>query len=288
MTQLQTIQAPPALPPRYSLLTAAAVLEDGERWQAGVQWSPEQSLAVDAVALECEGNAPDLESSSSSEIATAHPFVVQGIDSCSTFGWAPRDYEGRARRMLEAQQSRQIAKEFWSGAIATASGNGDTFLADDPIEVTTVASSVLNAFGVLEAALAGVAGKRGMIHCTPQALLHAVASNALVQVGPLWLTPFGTIVVADEGYDGSGPTGALAGATQWAYASTLVQVRLSPVDIIPGSLADARAYATDRATNLTVIRTVRLALLQWEPLVSISEQAYFAAEIDLPIIGGAS
>jgi hypothetical protein len=288
MTQLQTIQAPPALPPRYSLLTAATVVEDGERWQAGVQWSPEQSLAVDAVALECEGDAPDLESSSSSEIATAHPFVVQGIDSCSTFGWAARDYEGRARRMLEAQQSRQVAKEFWAGAIATASGNGDVFLADDPIEVTSSAVSPLVAFGDLEAALAGVAGKRGMIHCTPQVLMHAVASNALVQVGPLWLTPFGTIVVADEGYDGSAPDGTPAGASQYAYASTMVQVRLSPVDIIPGSLADARAWATDRATNLTVIRTVRLALIQWEPLVSVSEQAYFAAEINVAAPVGVS
>ncbi len=101
----QTIEAPPALPPLYSLLQAATVIEDQERWQGGVQWAPEQVGGGDVVAIHCAGSPDGKTDWHNPEVNTADPFVVYAEDHCSTFGFEARDYEGRSRRQLLATRS---------------------------------------------------------------------------------------------------------------------------------------------------------------------------------------
>ena len=80
-----------------------------------------------------------------------------------------------------------------------------------------------------------------MIHCTPQVLTHLVDRGSVIKEGNVWVTPMGHIVVADAGYSGDGPDADAADSTsQWMYGTSLLSVILGPVEIIPGTLEDAR------------------------------------------------
>lgn len=286
----QAIAAVPATPPRYGLLVAANVVVDEERWQAGIEWAPENCAGGGAIGVDCFGSTPDMPVPDENPgIASADPFVVWGADKCSTIGWQARDYEGRARRMLEATQSFSVAREFWDGAITLADSLINTPLTDAAADTVTAAAGpvgIVEALGLLDGALGECGkGRRGMIHMTTQAFVHARAAYAVELAGQVWITPNGTVVVADAGYTGSGPNGEDPGATQWMYATSMVQVRLSPVDIIPGSLGEARAMreAMDNA-NTVRIRAQRLALVQWDQCCHLAAQV----DIDAPLVGGAS
>jgi hypothetical protein len=67
----------------------------------------------------------------------------------------------------------------------------------------------------------------------------------------------------------------------------MIQVRLGPVEVIPGSLEDAQglAAALNRGVNTITVVAGRLAGLQWA-----NECAHIAAQVDVPVcvIGGAS
>lgn len=125
-----------------------------------------------------------------------------------------------------------------------------------------------------------------MIHCTPQTLVRWVAASAVRLEGGQYLSPLGNIVVADAGYDGSGPGGVAAGASQWAYATGLISIRLSTPQVIPGDVETAQsiAQALNREDNTLDVYAQRLALVQWD------ECCHIAAELDLAVcaIGGAS
>lgn len=279
------VPAPAAQPPRYSLLVAAEVITDDttSRWEIdGITWAPEQCAGGGAAAVECFGNTAALDIPANPANAEADPFLVWAGDKCSAIGFQARDYEGRARRLLEATQSARVAHEFWQGEIAAAESLDNVPLADASSDtVTTTEASVRNAFGLLEGALADCGdGRRGMIHVTPQVFTHAQSWGLVVQQGQLWVTAVGTIVVEDAGYPGTGPNGEPADTTQWAYATSLVQVRLSALDITPETFVEA----FDREVNLVEYRAQRLALVQWD------QCCHFAAEVNIATaaLGGVS
>lgn len=276
----QAVTAVPATPPRYGLLIAAETITDNtSRWEVGgITWDPEQCAGGGVAAVECIGNTSSLVIPSNPGLAEADPFLVWAGDKCSTIGFEAREYEGRARRLLDASQSFWVANEFWTGDLSTAEGLDNVPLADVASDtVTTTEVSVLNALGLLEGALADCGqGARGMIHVTSQVLLHAVAERAVELVGQQYMTPLGTIVVGDAGYPGTGPNGEAALTTQWAYATSMVQVRLAPVMIVPGTFDQALAQMVERSQNTIEIRVQRLALVQWD------QCCHFSAEINLP------
>lgn len=278
------VPAPPATPPRYSLLVAATAVDDSaSRWEiGGITWAPEQCAGGGVAAVDCLGNTAALNVPSNPANAEADPFLVWAGDKCSAIGYQARDYEGRARRLLEATQSARVAAEFWSGDLSAAESLDNTPLADVSADtVTTAEQDVVKVFGLLEGALADCGdGRRGMIHVTPQVLLHARSQYIVESAGQLWVTPLGTIVVADAGYDGTGPNGEPATATQWAYATSMVQVRLSSIVVTPENFAEA----FDRSVNTVEYRVGRLALVQWD------QCCHFAAEVDIATaaIGGVS
>lgn len=261
----EAVLALPAQPPRYGLLVAANDLSSADdRWQGGVQWAPEQNNGGGAVATNCHGNTASLTPGTNIGTATADPFVVWAEDHCSTLGWQARDYEGRARRQLEATQSARIANELWSGTLAQAAGLGNIWLTKDPEIVSSGGLDARPALGLLDEAVgAAFGGRRAMIHCTAQLLSEFTAGGIVSQSGQIWTTPMGTVVVADAGYPGTGPDGTNTGK-QFIYGTPMIGYRLSPVMLAPGSLADARAQAINRDTNLITIYAERLALLQWD------------------------
>lgn len=279
----QVIEAPPATPPIYSLLQAAQLLTDGVRWQHGVEWSPEQYGGGGIVGVDCHGSTDSMTRRHNPIVNTADPFVVYAEDHCSTIGYEARDWEGRARRQLAAVQSAKVAAELQKGALRTSEGLGNVALIDG-IEVGPGGQVVEDAIAELEGAMAAkYDGARAMIHVTPQTMTEMARKNLIELQGQLWVTPPGNVVVEDAGY--TAETGEHApDAGVFAYGTTMVQVRLSPVILVPGSFDDplARAQATNRATNFITIYAERLALVQFDHSDATDADLVFKVEIVLP------
>lgn len=264
------MQALPATPPVYGLLVAADIADPvfsgvDAIWQTGIEWAPEQIAGGHSGVINCEppSSDPSIVTTAGNEgtlnanpvTQTADPVLLYATDQCSTFGWQARDYEGRARRQLNATQSFSLAQEFQLGALRDADGLGNWALKDAQL-IDPSPAAVSNAIAELEGAIAWtLKGRRAMIHVTPQvfALMHG--NYLLEHEGQKWVTAQGSIVVSDAGY-------APESGGVYAYATPLVRVALGDVIITPGTLPEARAQATDRETNLTTILAQRLALIQ--------------------------
>ena len=194
---------------------------------------------------------------------------------------------------MQASESYQLANELWDGAVTQAETpdlDNRWLAAADALSdtVTNGPSAVATALACVEQGLAETLyGQQGMVHVTPSVLQHLAARAYVRQDGNVWVTPMGHVVVADAGYSGSGPDGAPASTSQWMYGTSFIQIRLGPVEIIPGTLDDARglAAAMDRQLNDIVVYAGRLAGYQWS-----NHCAHIAAEVDIPVclVGGAS
>jgi hypothetical protein len=278
------IQPVPVQPPRYGLLVAATVTPlSTDRWQQGVTWNPEQCGVSGRVSVGCEGDTDEIVAERNGGIVEADPFAVWAADECSPFGFGARDWTGRVLRQLEATQSYQIANELWTGELHIDDSLSGGWLTDHTtLNYSFQADNVIDALGCLEQGLAVCGqGRRGMIHVTPQALVHLSAATAVETVGSTILTPLGNVVVADAGYDGSGPGGVPADSTtQWMYATSMIDVVLEPNPmLIPGEIeqAQALAQALDRSDNTITVRAFRMAMYRWDRCCHI------AVEVDLPV-----
>lgn len=278
----------PAQPPRYGLLVAAPIIDGPLReWAEGFEWLPENCAGGGREAITCLGDTALIEPDANPASTTGDPFVVWAGDECRTSGWQSRNIEARARRLLGAIESYEIANELWTGALRDSVVAGSYPMANPALTdatsdtVTNGPTSEVEALACLEYGY-GVAarGAQGMVHMTTQALVHLATNGTVRRDGGLWVTPMGNIVVADAGYDGSGPGGVAAGASQWMYATEIVQVRLGTVEIVPGDIAQA----LDRSVNRLRYLAQRLVAVQ------ASFCAHLAAEVDLSVclVGGVS
>lgn len=286
MSTRDLIEAPPARPPVYGIIAAGEVVDDpAVRLAAGTKWAPEScgNGGGRTTAELCGGGALD-ELPANPGIVESDPFLVWGGDTCSTFGFAARDWNGRARRALEAVESYQLAEELWTGSLGLAQRS----LADGAADtMTTSGTDVADGIACLEAGLGELGkGRRGILHLTTKVLALAVAAQVLQRQGNIWTTPMGHLVIADAGYPGTGPNGEPADGTQWGYATSWLRIRRGPVDVVPGDVSDARrmAEALDRGVNTVVVYAERLVTWEWDECVHV------AAEFDVPVcaIAGAS
>lgn len=299
MPQLRpNTQAPAPRVPRYGLIAAAPTVDDPDLrlLAGGFAFQPEGCGLGGRTSITCTGSVvDDMDPAdlTSPDVIRGDAVWVWAMDSCSSFGFNARDWEGRARRQLAATESFQLANELWTGreTLQPTPDLENRFLAmpgTESDQVTAGPTAIVAALGCVEAALAShLQGQPGMIHVTPQVLIHAAAAYAIERQGNVWVTPMGNVVVADAGYDGSAPGGASAGSSQWIYGTATIQVRLGPVEIIPGDITDARnlAAAMDRAVNDITVVAGRLAAFQWS-----NECAHVAAEVNIPVclVGGTS
>lgn len=268
----QAIAPNPAQAAGYSLLIAAELDTDPnvpadppeqtepQRWEHGLTWAPENLGGGGALAIDCHGRTPDglaLPNPPNEAVETAEPFVVYAWDQCSTFGFEARDYVGRATRQLLATQSARIAHELQLGTIRDAKSLENIALKD--ALTITAGTDFLESFARLEQAInETLAGRRAMIHVTPEAMSYAKSFHLVEQQGQKWITANGTIVAADGGYSAEG------GDTDFMYATSMVRVLLGEVMVIPGTGEDAMRDATLRSTNLVTFFAERLALVTFD------------------------
>lgn len=289
------IPAPPATPPRFGIIAAAQVLDstspdadddnvDTPRplWERGFTFAPEQCGSGGRQALLCDDASDPIDLAGNPDVVSGNAFRVWAGDECSTL--QVRDFRERARRQLNAILSFEIAEEFWTGDLAQAEGWSQRYLAHPDADVLTTSTgptSVTSAFAALEFGLGQCArGMRGMIHVTTQVLTHAMGLGLIRVEGTQLVTALDTIVVPDAGYDGSGPDGAPAGESQWAYATGMIVIRRAPIEFVPENLPEA----IDRRSNHVTVIAERNVAYVWD------ECCHLAAEIAVPVpdTGGAS
>ena len=292
MVAKQAVQAVPATPPRYGLLIVSTpativpapggIVTDA----SGIEWMPEQAYGGGVAALDC-GATTDIGESPYPGLAEADPFVVWAEDHCSTIGWRDHDFTARALRQLEATQSAQVAHELWHGTLAQAEGLDNDWLRQDPYKMTGSAQAPNVALALLESGLAQMlGGRRGMIHCSPLMLTYFKTEYAIEQAGNTWVTAMGTALVADAGYDGSGPDDT-SDSDEWLYATPWVQTRLGATETIGDDWETTGNF--DRATNTVKVQAQRTALLQWDSTIPVgTKHGVLAAQTNVAAFGGFS
>lgn len=276
MATRQAILPQPATPPVYSLISVVKEIQDGERWQSGLRWTPEQYNGGGVVAPNCHGGSGELGSHDNASENTADPFVVWAEAHCTTLGFEDYDFEARARRQLAAVQSARIAAELQKGALRTADSLANVALVDS-LEVGPGGSAnVEDALGYLEGAMAvAYAGARGMIHVTPQTLVELGRKNLIYESGSRWLTYPGNVVVADAGYTAEhGEHAPDAGI--FMYGTTVIGIRLAAITTTD------MLTSTNRATNFVELYAQRLVLVQFDHTDQELADLMFKVEIAVP------
>lgn len=287
--QLTPIPAPLAAPPAAgsgALLPTLGrlVVDVGVDREVGFATNPENcgvSGTLPGVACNASGGKTI---PANEAVVEAWPFEVWAGDKCAPWELG-RDWQGRARRQLAASLSYQVAAELWIGTQAQAMADApNRFLASVDSDVLTDGpTSATDALAVLEYSLGQCAhGARGVIHATRHAATYWAQLGLLRREGAQLLTFLDTIVVADAGYDGSGPYSQVAeDGSQWAYATGTPIVRLGPERLVPDG--DDLGAAMNRSSNLVEYRAERSAAISWDGC------CHLAAELDLgwADIGGA-
>lgn len=252
----QAIDAIPATPPVYGLLIAADVNDLDARWQAGVEWAPE-NIAGGQIGVAACGGTMSVSPTPNAEVQTADPVALFATDKCSTFGFERRDYEGRARRQLLATQSFMLAREFQLGVLRDSDSLGNVALVDAE-HVGPANATVLDATAIIESAIGEVLqGRRAMIHVSPQIFTLMKANQDITLQGQRWVTPQGSIVCSDAGYTVE-EDGHL-----FMYATALPLVTLGEV-IVPMDIETAMS----RTLNTIEFYAERLALIRLDSSIA--------------------
>lgn len=273
-----------SLPRAYLIDDEGDALEYGGtvRWAGGFSYSPEQACITTAVMDPCATTTMTIPPNPS--LVSVMPFEVWAGDKCSAFGFEGRDYAGRAERALLASESFAIAHELWTGTRAKASGWPNNYLAGVTANVLSTGATAVSPSDALACLEQGIAetsnGQRGVIHCTPHlGSYFSELGQTLRTVDNLIVTYRGTIIIADAGYPGSGPTGT--GPTsdhEWAYGTLIPTVRRSPIMVNPETMAQA----VTRSVNDVEYRAWRMAAVSFPPCTHV------AVQVNVPLCGGGS
>lgn len=291
-TPLFPITPPLAEPPRQgsgALLPTLGrlVLEVGQEREVGWVFDPEGCGESDTLPEDpCDSTPATKTIAENPGLVGAPGFVVWTGDKCSAFEASSRDFRARALRQLAAVRSYQVAAELWTGAEADPLTPPDdvSFRWLNHIDSDTVTdgpTSPTDALAKLEYALGDCyKGRRGVIHATRHAATFWAQLGLLRREGNQLLTFLDTIVIADAGYDGSGPGGVAAvDGSQWAYATGIPIVQLGPERTLPNDIGQA----INRGTNTIEWRAEQKAAVGWD------QCCHLAAELllDEADIGGA-
>jgi hypothetical protein len=246
--------------PKVSLLTVGNVVtERDNRWENGAEMLAELCGNQDGRFDLCAVTNKTMGTGGVRE--AIDPVGIYAAAACkSTFGFELADYVARAKRRLLAIQAWHVENEFWTGSTIETNPH----LADeDTTDVTPGPGTALTpsvALGLLEEAMASTIKTRGIIHCTLLGF-NLLAARQLIHQPPgqqLPMTWAGNLVVPGGGYTGSDPAGAThAGASEYIYATGMVDIRLGEIQQRPDNFRDA----TDRATNSVIFVAERSAMV---------------------------
>lgn len=280
----ERVDALPIRAPRsgLALLVAAPAITGGDdRWLDGFTWQPELTAAGSTSGVSACGTIDERDPGDQPDPEVFDPFLVWVAEKCSTKGWRTRDWAGRARRALEAEQSFLAAAELW-GASASA-GDNPSLTAYGAETLTTSAVPAAVALTWIDSALTRrLRNRTGMVHARPELVDVWMAADLLRFDQGGYFTPLGHLVVADAGYTGDGPRTtadgdpvAADGSSQWVVGTDLIAYRLGTVEVLPASLEEPGiGEGVDRTRNDLTVWAQRPVGFQWD------RHAHLAAEVD--------
>lgn len=194
------------------------------------------------------------------------PLLLWESMRCSTLSNNAAELTDRVSNRLLITTSHRLESELWSGAVAQAEALPNQYLTDSGSYTSHGTQPLVHALSYLQHYGAESAeGNRLMIHASPFTASLWYAAGALVlDSSGLLLDAFGNVVVAGTGYPGTGD-GVLAAAvpnTAWAFATTMVSVRMTDIEV-----QDARNTRVDKTNNIDVATASRVASIQWDGCV---------------------
>jgi hypothetical protein len=274
------IDGPPPQPRPFGILSVARVIDDldeqgVERFANGVEVYPFPAGPANAWDANASGSLfVSKEAGDPVDLPVFGPLTVYLGETCSSVGIFGRGisneeaqdrFVARAEAALAAVEGAAYEREFMDGAIL----GGNPHLADGNADVlTTGTTSPMNGLALLENAI-GETGKAGVIHVSP-GLVVSLSDRNLIRVvdrggaGTPQLQTFnGTPIVAGAGYVGvSTPDGesAATGTVEYIYATGPIEIRRTPVIVLPSELSQALV----RGTNLVEYVVERYAVVDWD------------------------
>lgn len=229
-----TIDAPPVAPPRFSLLTAVPTVDEASlRWEGGYSFLSELGGRYGAVALEgCY--TWDRTGTLAAWTVDADPVVLWAEGPCTTtMGTRSRDWQAIARRSLQARQSRNLATWLAEEQLTPASTAAGGNITGSPAYVIA---------GLEDWLARQLDGPVGCLHMSPGTLAAVVGAGLARLDGARYVTPIGTVVVADAGYAGKSGSGIAVGGTNGGaiIATGPLRVRLGPIELTDPPLVEAQ------------------------------------------------
>jgi hypothetical protein len=269
----EPVQGVLAAPPTTGLVASAERPPDtGQRWEQGFSWIPERCGTGYQLVAWCTTSNPGTYPPPHPTGVYYRPPGVRFAQQCTTLGGEP-DTE-RLRRTAEATTPYVIARELWDGALGatdswTIAGTTHTNqrLADPTATTVTSPATILrDDLAALEhAAVEASRGQRVMLHVPT--LVTGSLGEYVRRVGQDLLTRQDNLVVVDAGYPGTGPNAETVGATAWAYATSMVQIRVSPLEVITDP-----TQTVDHTTNTVTAWAERVFAATFDPCVHFAVQ----------------
>lgn len=155
----------------------------------------------------------DLKPTQRASTVTFRPVSLITALECSTFGGI--DVQAVAVANLDETSDYALARELLTGEasrrdanpnVVDEGGPGNPSLQGNSIDLGAGFPSLVAAFGCLEQTMADhTGGRRGYILIGPEIALAAYAADLLIREAGQLITPTGTRVLVDGGFDGRAP-----------------------------------------------------------------------------------
>ncbi|BCJ61591.1 hypothetical protein [Micromonospora endophytica] len=224
------VDAPTAMPYRYGLFSAAAVVDpaDQREFHAGVEWEPQcvDAPAPTNTAAASEPNRAAMELPDGVPLAQSQ--VIRLYTGLTGVLPGRPDLLDRARRAMGLVEQQSLEHYVWSGDEGTTP---HLAAASTPVLAGSDAAPVAleTGVGLLESHLAQAAGVLGVLWAPRWTAGWCVSKQLTRLEGPRLVAPLGNPVAFVQ-TTGIGPDGDVPDADEaWLYATGPVMVRRSAV-----------------------------------------------------------
>lgn len=247
----------------------------GSKWVGfGLNFSLDS--CSDSVIKNVEVCVGDEEFDAASSFGTSDPFVPWRAQWAATCNMAQLLQPGQAQEFLAKIRNthvdslhKELASGFWDRVLVNVpAGN---VINPSPAAALKVVPAIASLIQMLSQ---NGSGSEGVLHMSPLVATLAVAENILYRSGRFLRTVVGDhLVIADGGYNGSGPSGVAATAsTQWVYATGTVRHKITD-SVFPAGF-DLKDYF-HRSSNTLFVPVETFMVAYFDPC------QWFAVNVDL-------
>lgn len=284
MSARLTVQSPAFTPAPFGLVASVGTVDEPDpHWRMGIQYQPDYCGILSDIGTVC------VTGSGFTKLATTDEVPIRGANAFTVYAWincslVPFDEEEALARVTTAlinNEAAQVERAFWMGGTYEGdvrprlAANADLF--DEDVLIQTAATvvvtggvDVVNAIGLLEGAMGECYSGIPIIHVPKRAIANLADGTQITAKGQQLRTMANSLVIAGNGYDGSGPAGQEASTYDvWFYATGAIDVRRSTIEY-----TSTWRESVNKAENGQVLIAERTYLIDWDC-------CHFAIPVDL-------